>query len=304
MSALKLQGLRKTYDNGVEALRGIDLEVAEGDFVGLLGPNGAGKSTLISIIATLVRKTSGRVSAFGYDLDRQRSKLKKTLGLVPQETNINGFEPVLDILVDQAGYYGVRRAIALGRAEQYLRQLDLWEKRSQMARRLSGGMKRRLMIARALMHQPRLLILDEPTAGVDIEQRRGLWSFLREVNAQGTTVILTTHYLEEAESLCRRIGIIHRGVLVENEDTQSLLRQLKAESFVLDLRAPLTAAPEVPGYALRLAGPASLEVEIAREQDLNQLFAALTARGVEVLSLRNKANRLEELFLRRLEESV
>jgi ABC-2 type transport system ATP-binding protein len=211
---------------------------------------------------------------------------------------------VLDILVDQAGYYGVRRAIALGRAEQYLRQLDLWEKRSQMARRLSGGMKRRLMIARALMHQPRLLILDEPTAGVDIEQRRGLWSFLREVNARGTTVILTTHYLEEAESLCRRIGIIHRGLLVENDGTQSLLRQLKAESFVLDLRAPLAAAPEVPGYALRLAGPASLEVEIGREQDLNQLFAALTARGVEVLSLRNKANRLEELFLRRLEESA
>jgi ABC-2 type transport system ATP-binding protein len=304
MSALKLQGLRKTYDNGVEALRGIDLEVAEGDFVGLLGPNGAGKSTLISIIATLVRKTSGEISAFGYDLDRQRSKLKKALGLVPQETNINGFEPVLDILVDQAGYYGVRRAIALARAEQYLKQLDLWEKRTQMARRLSGGMKRRLMIARALMHQPRLLILDEPTAGVDIEQRRGLWSFLREVNAQGTTVILTTHYLEEAESLCRRIGIIHRGLLVENDDTQSLLRQLKAESFVLDLRAPLAAAPEVPGYALRLAGPASLEVEIGREQDLNQLFAALTARGVEVLSLRNKANRLEELFLRRLEESA
>jgi ABC-2 type transport system ATP-binding protein len=303
-SALRVRDLRKVYDNGVEALAGIDLDVAAGEFMGLLGPNGAGKTTLIGILATLIRKSSGRVEVFGHDLDVDPSRLKARLGLVPQELNVNGFEPVLDILVDQAGYYGIRRRTALARAEQYLHQLGLWDKRSQLARRLSGGMRRRLMIARALMHRPSLLVLDEPTAGVDIEQRRSLWEFLRAVNAEGTTIILTTHYLEEAEQLCRRIGVIHRGHLIEHADTQALLRRLRVERFVLDLRTAQSAAPSVAGYALRLLDPLTLEVELAQGQDLNGLFSLLTAAGLDVVSMRNKANRLEERFIELVQAPV
>lgn len=293
--ALELSGLTKTYAGSVRALRGIDLRVQQGDFYALLGPNGAGKSTTIGIISSLVNKSSGEVRVFGFDLDKQKVLAKQQLGLVPQEFNFNPFESVLQIVVNQAGYYGVEKTVALQRAEKYLRELDLWEKRHQKSRMLSGGMKRRLMIARALMHEPKLLILDEPTAGVDIELRRSMWSFLKQLNAAGTTIILTTHYLEEAEMLCRNIGIIQGGQLVENTSMQALLAKLKSETFILDL--PPGAKPVLNGYQAELNESGSLEVEVMREQGLNQLFTQLSEQGIQVLSLRNKANRLEELFV-------
>ncbi len=296
--ALALHNLRKIYTNGLEALCGVDLEVAEGEFFALLGPNGAGKSTTIGIVCSLVRKTSGEVQVFGHDLDRELSLAKSCIGLVPQEFNFNQFEPVVEIVVNQAGYYGIPRTLAYQRAETYLKQLGLWEKRREMARQLSGGMKRRLMIARALVHEPKLLILDEPTAGVDIEIRRSMWDFLREINAQGTTIILTTHYLEEAENLCRHIAIIDRGEIIANTRMQALLGRLHRETFVLNLHQPLVGSPEIPGYPLRRLDEYTLEVDVAREQGLNALFPQLSAQGIEVSSMRNKTNRLEELFLR------
>ncbi|ACY83520.1 ABC transporter ATP-binding protein [Edwardsiella piscicida] len=295
-NALELSQLTKTYAGGVQALRGIDLTVEAGDFYALLGPNGAGKSTTIGIISSLVNKSGGQVSVFGYDIDRDLVNAKRQLGLVPQEFNFNPFETVLQIVVNQAGYYGVTRREAMQRAERYLSQLDLWQKRNERARMLSGGMKRRLMIARALMHQPKLLILDEPTAGVDIELRRAMWGFLKELNAQGTTIILTTHYLEEAEMLCRNIGIIQHGLLIENTSMKALLAQLKSETFILDLAAK-SPLPHLEGYQHRLCDTTTLEVEVLREQGLNGVFSQLSAQGVQVLSMRNKANRLEELFV-------
>lgn len=294
--ALELEKLTKTYAGGVQALRGIDLRVEAGDFYALLGPNGAGKSTTIGIISSLVNKSSGKVQVFGYDIDKDIVNAKRQLGLVPQEFNFNPFETVMQVVVNQAGYYGVKRSDAIDRAEKYLTQLDLWGKRNDRSRMLSGGMKRRLMIARALMHEPKLLILDEPTAGVDIELRRSMWGFLQELNAQGTTIILTTHYLEEAEMLCRNIGIIQGGELVENTSMKSLLSKLKSETFVLDL-APKSAIPKLEGYHSSLLDTSTLEVEVMREQGLNSLFSQLSKQGVQVLSMRNKANRLEELFV-------
>ena len=301
-TALSIARLRKTYRNGVEALKGIDLEVEEGDFFALLGPNGAGKSTAIGIVSSLVNKSSGTVRVFDHDLDRDWEAARACIGLVPQEFNFNVWEPVVEILVNQAGYYGIGRREAFVRAERRLRELGLWQQRRQMARSLSGGMKRRLMIARALVHEPRLLILDEPTAGVDIEIRRSMWRFLRETNAEERrTIILTTHYLEEAESLCRNIAIINHGRIVENTDMGSLLRTLHVETFVLNLRDALEWAPEVEGYPVRLADRHTLEVDVPKEEGLNRVFAGLSAAGVEVVSMRNKTNRLEELFMRLVE---
>lgn len=297
MTALAIHNLRKTYRNGFEALKGISLAVEAGDFFALLGPNGAGKSTAISIIASLINKSSGQVSVYGHDLDSDREAAKIQIGLVPQEFNFNMWEPVVEILVNQAGYYGIPRKLAFERAETYLKQLDLWDKRHTQARWLSGGMKRRLMIARALVHQPRLLILDEPTAGVDIEIRRSMWTFLREINRQGTTIILTTHYLEEAESLCRNIAIINHGRIIEQTSMATLLSQLNTEVFVLNLGQPLTVAPDVSGYGVTLVDAQTLEVEVRREQSMNDLFTRLSQQGVAVLSMRNKQNRLEQLFI-------
>ncbi|MGK2959909.1 MAG: ABC transporter ATP-binding protein [Candidatus Malihini olakiniferum] len=295
--ALELEKLTKTYHGGgVKAVRGINLRVEAGDFYALLGPNGAGKSTMIGIISSLVNKSSGKVRVFGYDLEHDIVNAKRQLGLVPQEFNFNPFETVLQIVTHQAGYYGVSRQVALQRAEKYLKQLDLWEKRQKKARMLSGGMKRRLMIARALMHEPKLLILDEPTAGVDIELRRSMWGFLKSLNKQGTTIILTTHYLEEAEMLCRNIGIIQHGELVENTSIKALLAKVKSETFILDL-APKSLLPRLEGYAYRLTDMSTLEVDVMREQGLNKIFSQLSAQGIQILSMRNKANRLEELFV-------
>ncbi|WP_090347694.1 ABC transporter ATP-binding protein [Pseudomonas oryzae] len=295
--ALTIRQLTKTYGNGFQALKGIDLEVAEGDFFALLGPNGAGKSTTIGILSTLVNKTGGSVEVFGHDLDRDPSGLKRCLGVVPQEFNFNQFEKAFDILVAQAGYYGIPARIAGERAEKYLTELGLWDKRNVPTRMLSGGMKRRLMIARALIHQPRLLILDEPTAGVDIELRRSMWGFLTELNEQGITIILTTHYLEEAEQLCRNIGIIDHGRIVENTSMRELLMKLHVETFLLDLRSPQQGVPRLEGYPVQLVDPLTLEVQVEKSQGVNALFAQLAAQGIEVLSLRNKTNRLEELFV-------
>jgi ABC-2 type transport system ATP-binding protein len=297
MKALTLHNLRKTYRNGHEALRGIDLDVEEGDFFALLGPNGAGKSTAIGIISSLVNKTAGQVSVFGRDLDREPAAVKACIGLVPQEFNFNQFEPVVEIVVNQAGYYGIPRREAYRRAESSLRQLDLWGKRDVQARELSGGMKRRLMIARALVHGPKLLILDEPTAGVDIEIRRSMWEFLREINASGTTIILTTHYLEEAESLCRHIAIINHGLIAERAAMKELLRRLHTETFVLDVRDELQGIEQIPGFSIELLNSTTLEVSVTRDSGLNPLFKVLNERGIEVLSLRNKQNRLEQLFM-------
>jgi ABC-2 type transport system ATP-binding protein len=297
VTALSIKNLHKTYRNGFKALKGISLEVETGDFFALLGPNGAGKSTAIGIIASLINKTAGHVSVFGYDLDQERELAKRQIGLVPQEFNFNQWEPVVEILVNQAGYYGIPRREAFVLAQKSLKRLDLWEKRRSQARSLSGGMKRRLMIARALVHRPRLLILDEPTAGVDIEIRRSMWDFLREINTQGTTIILTTHYLEEAESLCRNIAIINHGLIVEQTKLSRLLSQLHTEIFVLDVRQDLREAPELPEYPMLLKDANTLEVEVKREQTVNQLFAELSQRGIEVLSMRNKQNRLEQLFM-------
>jgi ABC-2 type transport system ATP-binding protein len=303
-AALGIHNLTKTYRNGVEALRGISLEVEEGDFYALLGPNGAGKSTTIGVVSSLVRKSGGTVKVFGYDIDTQLSLAKQQLGVVPQEFNFGMFEKVIDILATQAGYYGIERKLAFDRAEKYLEKLGLWEKRNQPARNLSGGMKRRLMIARALVHEPRLLILDEPTAGVDIELRRSMWEFLTELNRKGTSIILTTHYLEEAESLCRDIAIIDHGTLVENTDMKSLLAKLHRETFILDLREAVTAAPALPGYPLRLINPTTLEVDVEKTQSLNEVFVQLNGMGISVLSMRNKANRLEELFVSLVEKNL
>ncbi|MBK9951459.1 MAG: ABC transporter ATP-binding protein [Candidatus Competibacteraceae bacterium] len=302
-SALTLRNLRKVYATGLEAVRGIDLDIAEGEFFALLGPNGAGKSTTIGIICSLVRKTGGTVQVFGHDIDAELTAAKRCIGLVPQEFNFNQFEPALEIVVNQAGYYGIPRPLAFQRAETYLRQLGLWEKRREMARQLSGGMKRRLMIARALVHEPKLLILDEPTAGVDIEIRRSMWEFLRGINTRGTTIILTTHYLEEAESLCRQVAIIDRGLIVQNGPMSALLGQLHLETFVLNLARPLAELPEVAGYPLRRLDAFTLEADVSKDRGLNALFEQLSARGVAVLSLRNKVNRLEELFVRLVDKS-
>lgn len=301
MNALEISGLKKTYQGGVEALKGIDLTVKQGDFFALLGPNGAGKSTTIGIISSLVNKSAGKVKVFGYDIDGQLEQAKAQLGLVPQEFNFSQFEKVSQIVIHQAGFYGVPRAEAKIRAEKYLRQLDLWDKRDMPARTLSGGMKRRLMIARALMHEPRLLILDEPTAGVDIEIRRSMWTFLKELNEQGVTIILTTHYLEEAEMLCRNIGIIDKGRLIENTSMKKLLGKLSRETFMLDL-APGSAVPNVPEFNGRMQDERTLEVDLDKSQSLNSLFEQLSGQQVQVLSMRNKANRLEELFVSLVEE--
>ncbi|MFT5704573.1 MAG: ABC-2 type transport system ATP-binding protein [Shewanella sp.] len=295
--ALEINDLKKTYKGGVEAVKGVSLAVEKGDFFALLGPNGAGKSTTIGIISSLVQKTSGRVSVFEHDIDSELELAKLCIGLVPQEFNFNQFEKVLQIVVNQAGYYGVSRSVAMARAEKYLTQLDLWEKRHTSARELSGGMKRRLMIARALMHEPKLLILDEPTAGVDIELRRSMWAFLTELNEQGVTIILTTHYLEEAEMLCRNIGIIDKGVLVECTSMKSLLSRLNLETFILDLAAELSQAPVLEGFTSRLTHANTLEIDVAKEQSINSVFAQLSEQDIEILSMRNKANRLEELFV-------
>jgi len=302
MNALSIRGLTKTYKNGVQALKGVDLDVEQGEFCALLGPNGAGKTTLSGIGTSLVNKTGGTATVFGHDIDRELEAAKACIGIVPQELNFNQFETPYTIVVNQAGFYGIPRSIARERAERYLKQLQLWDKRDKMSRALSGGMKRRLMIARALMHEPRLLILDEPTAGVDIEIRRSMWDFLREINAQGTTIILTTHYLEEAETLCRNIAIINGGLIVERDRMSSLLRRLNTETFVLNLRDPLAAAPKLEGYGSVLVDNHTLEIETAKEQNLNQVFAELSSLGIEVLSMRNKVNRLEEIFMRLVEK--
>ncbi len=299
MHALEIKNLIKTYATGVQAVKGIDLTVEQGDFYALLGHNGAGKSTTIGIISSLVNKTSGSVKVFGYDLDAQKTQLKQQIGLVPQEFNFNQFEKVVDVLTQQAGFYGIPLKEAKVRAEMWLKKLDLWEKRTHLTRELSGGMKRRVMIARALMHNPKLLILDEPTAGVDIELRRSLWDFLRELNQQGTTIILTTHYLEEAENLCRNIGIIQHGKLIENTSMKSLLAKLETEIFVLDLQnMPQNRPLVIEHYPHKLLDENTLEVEVQRAQGVTNLFTQLTTQNVEVLSMRNKSNRLEELFLK------
>jgi ABC-2 type transport system ATP-binding protein len=304
MQALALRQLTKVYKNGIKALKGIDLEVAEGDFFALLGPNGAGKTTAIGIVTSLVNKTSGTVEVFGHDMDRELETAKSCIGVVPQEVNFNMFESVFTIVVNQAGFYGIPRTLAKQRAEKYLKQLQLWERRNSIARSLSGGMKRRLMIARALMHEPRLLILDEPTAGVDIEIRRSMWEFLRDLNERGTTIILTTHYLEEAENLCRNIAIIEGGRIIERDSMVNVLRKLQTEIFVLNLGRSLSAAPDIPGFRLTLADDHTLEVEVSKGQNLNEIFARLSAQGIEVNSMRNKVNRLEELFIRLVDVSA
>ena len=298
MNALEVRQLRKTYKNGVVALKGIDLEVAEGDFFALLGPNGAGKSTLIGIVSSLVNASSGETRVFDISVQKDRSRAMAEIGLVPQEINFNQFEKPFDIVVNQGGYYGVPRALAKERAERYLKQLSLWDKAFGPSRQMSGGMKRRLMIARAMVHEPRLLILDEPTAGVDIEIRRSMWRFIREINEAGTTVILTTHYLEEAENLCRNIAIIDQGQIVENTSVKTLLGKLDIETFVLDLRSPIEIAPQIDGMEIVLKDPSTLEASIPKSRSLNRLFQVLEQHGIIVKSMRNKANRLEELFVR------
>lgn len=301
MQALSLRDLTKTYRNGVQALKGITLDVAEGDFFAFLGPNGAGKTTVIGIVTSLVTKSGGDVTVFGHNIDRELEHAKACIGLVPQEVNFNMFESPYKIVINQAGFYGLPRRVARERAEKYLRQLQLWDKRDKVARSLSGGMKRRLMIARALVHEPRLLILDEPTAGVDIEIRRSMWDFLREINRAGTTILLTTHYLEEAENLCRHIAIIDEGRLIENDRISNILRKLHTETFIFNLRDGVAGAPDLPGFAVKLADDHTLEVEVNRGQSLNEVFARLSQQDVAVLSMRNKVNRLEELFMRIVE---
>ncbi len=298
MHALVFRQLTKVYKNGIKALKGIDLEVDEGDFFALLGPNGAGKTTAIGITTSLVNKTSGIVEVFGHDIDKELEVAKSCIGLVPQEINFNQFETPFTIVVNQAGFYGIPRRLAKQRAEKYLKQLQLWDRRNSTARALSGGMKRRLMIARALMHEPRLLILDEPTAGVDIEVRRSMWEFLRNINAEGTTIILTTHYLEEAESLCRNIAIIDGGNIIERDSMTNVLRKLQTEVFVFNLRDARSSAPQLSGFTAVLSDDHTLEIEMSKTQSLNEIFAQLSAQGIAVNSMRNKVNRLEEMFIR------
>jgi ABC-2 type transport system ATP-binding protein len=304
MQALVLRQLTKIYKNGIKALKAIDLEVDEGDFFALLGPNGAGKTTAIGIVTSLVNKTSGVVEVFGHDIDRELEVAKSCIGLVPQEINFNQFETCFTIVVNQAGFYGIPRPLAKQRAEKYLKQLQLWDRRNSIARSLSGGMKRRLMIARALMHEPRLLILDEPTAGVDIEIRRSMWEFLRNINDAGTTIILTTHYLEEAENLCRNIAIIEGGNIIERDSMVNVLRKLQTEVFVFNLRDSRGAAPKLSGFSAVLSDPHTLEIEMSKTQSLNDIFAQLSAQGIAVNSMRNKVNRLEELFIRLVDGSA
>jgi ABC-2 type transport system ATP-binding protein len=304
MHALVLRQLTKVYKNGIKALKAIDLSVDEGDFFALLGPNGAGKTTAIGITTSLVNKTSGVVEVFGHDIDKELEAAKSCIGLVPQEINFNMFETPYTIVVNQAGFYGIPRQLAKQRAETYLKQLQLWDRRNSIARSLSGGMKRRLMIARALMHEPRLLILDEPTAGVDIEIRRSMWEFLRNINEQGTTIILTTHYLEEAENLCRNIAIIEGGNIIERDTMANVLRKLQTEVFVFNLREARTVAPALDGFTAQLSDEHTLEIEMAKAQSLNDIFAQLSAQGIAVTSMRNKVNRLEELFIRLVDGSA
>jgi ABC-2 type transport system ATP-binding protein len=303
-SALSIASLTKTYDNNFKALKGIDLDVSQGDFFALLGPNGAGKSTTIGVICSLVRKTSGKIKIFGIDIDEDFSAAKQFVGVVPQEFNFNQFEKPIDILITQAGYYGISASIATERAEKYLKQLGLWEKRNMPSRSLSGGMKRRLMIARALIHEPQLLVLDEPTAGVDIELRRSMWTFLEEINRQGTTIILTTHYLEEAERLCRNIAIIDKGSIVQNTSIKNLIKQLNKETFVLDIKQEIDSCPIVEDYPIIVVDSHTLEVAVDKNISLNQLFSALSEQGIEIVSMRNKTNRLEELFIDMVEKNL
>jgi len=297
LKALEVNNLHKTYRNGFQALSGVSLEVKHGDFYALLGPNGAGKSTIIGIICSLINKTSGQVRVYGVDLDQNPADARMHIGLVPQEFNFNIFEPVGEILLNQAGYYGIPRKIARQRAEIYLKKLELWDRRYDMAKELSGGMKRRLMIARALVHEPRLLILDEPTAGVDIEIRYSMWKFMRELNANGTTIILTTHYLEEAESLCNNIAIIDKGVTIEQTDMRSLLNRLNLETFVLYLDHEIDQLPDCGDYHVRLLDKSTIEVDKHKDHDLNGLYARLSECNIRVVSMRNKSNRLEQLFI-------
>jgi ABC-2 type transport system ATP-binding protein len=303
-SALSIASLTKTYDNNFKALKGIDLDVSQGDFFALLGPNGAGKSTTIGVICSLVRKTSGKVKIFGIDIDEDFSAAKQFVGVVPQEFNFNQFEKPIDILITQAGYYGIPASIATERAEKYLKQLGLWEKHNMPSRSLSGGMKRRLMIARALIHEPQLLVLDEPTAGVDIELRRSMWTFLEEINRQGTTIILTTHYLEEAERLCRNIAIIDKGSIVQNTSIKKLIKQLNKETFILDLKEEIKSCPALEDYPITKVDSHTLEVAVDKNKSLNNLFSVLSKQGIEIVSMRNKTNRLEELFIDMVEKNL
>ena len=302
--ALTIENLRKVYGDGFEALKGVSLEVQQGDFFAMLGPNGAGKSTTIGIVCSLVAKTSGRVSVFDVDIDQDFAAAKKYIGIVPQEFNFNQFEKGLDIVVNQAGYYGLSPQLGRERAEKYLRELGLWDKRDVPSRMLSGGMKRRLMIARALVHEPKLLILDEPTAGVDIEMRRSMWDFLKKINDEGTTIILTTHYLEEAEALCRHIAIINNGEIVENSSMKQLLRRLKREVFILDCVEDAPDSVDIEGFEVRRLDSHSLEVAVEKGQFINQVFDELNRQGIHISSMRNRSNRLEEMFVNLLEGAV
>jgi ABC-2 type transport system ATP-binding protein len=302
MFALEINKLEKIYKSRLHALKGVDLHVKTGDFFALLGPNGAGKSTLIGIVSSLVTKTSGKISVFGHDMDSQLNEAKSCLGVVPQEVNFSQWETCLEIVLNQAGYYGIPRKLAGERAEKYFTQLGLWEKRNDRSRTLSGGMKRRLMIARALMHEPRLLILDEPTAGVDVELRRSMWTFLKEINKNGTTIVLTTHYLEEAESLCKNIAIIDKGNIIEDSSMQELLSRLGTQTYILDLKQPSPNLPDSGRFNLKQVDPLTLEAEIGKEQNMNELFTELGNAGINIVSMRNKSNRLEELFIRLLED--
>lgn len=303
-AAISISGLEKTYKNGFQALKGINLEVQQGDFFALLGPNGAGKSTTIGILSSLVNKSGGKVKVFGHDLDTDLLAAKRCIGVVPQEFNFSQFEKTMDILVNQAGYYGIALSDAKVRAERYLKRLGLWDKRNEPSRMLSGGMKRRLMIARALIHEPKLLILDEPTAGVDIEIRRSMWQFLQEINAQGVTIVLTTHYLEEAEQLCKNIAIIDQGQIIHNTSMRKLLMELHTETFLLDCQGSFTQAPTLPGYSCTLVDEHTLAVQVDKHQGLNALFVALGEQNVQVQSMRNRSNRLEELFLMLVDENA
>ncbi len=303
MKALSVKQLTKTYANGITALKGIDLEVAQGDFFALLGQNGAGKSTTISIICSLVNKTAGKIHVFGHDTDTELSQAKALIGVVPQEMNFSLFEKISHILINQAGYYGIPRRIAEQRAELYLNEMGLWHMYNQPAVRLSGGMKRRLLIARALMNEPKLLILDEPTAGVDIELRHNLWRFLTKLNQAGTTIILTTHYLEEAEQLCKNVAIIDHGEIIENANMKSLINRLNIQTLVLDMDRPLSHLPALDGYHARLVDDTSIEIEIHRGQSINDLFNLLSQQRISINSMRNKTNRLEELFIRLISEN-
>lgn len=302
MYALEINGLQKVYKNRMHALKGVDLQVRNGDFFALLGPNGAGKSTIIGIVSSLVRKTGGKVKVFNHDMDISLNEAKSCLGVVPQEVNFSQWESCLEIVLNQAGYYGIPRKLAGERAEKYFTQLGLWEKRNDKSRTLSGGMKRRLMIARALMHEPRLLILDEPTAGVDVELRRSMWIFLQQINQTGTTIVLTTHYLEEAENLCKNIAIIDKGKIIEDTTMKALLSKLGTQSYVLDLAQSCTTIPEPNHFNLRQTDPLTLEADITRDQNINDLFLYLSSAGINIASMRNKSNRLEELFIRLLND--